>query len=267
MFHKLTIAAVVPAFNEAPSIATVVTKLRSLQFEGQPLVDRVVVGNNGSSDATAELARAAGAQVATEPDKGYGAACLAALAQAVDCDLIVFVDGDDSCLPDELLSLLERWQQGADLVIGSRALGHVQSGALPPHQRWGNWLAGALLTRGWGQPVTDLGPFRLTSQQTLAQLNMCELTFGWTVEMQIKALILGLEVAEVPVTSKPRLGQSKVSGTWRGSLGASWGILSTIARYWWLAKFNLWPSGSSAPEQPIQEQLTQVQKKSAPNNN
>lgn len=245
MFHQLTIAAVVPAFNEAPSIAAVVSQLRCLEFDGQPLIDRVVVGNNGSTDATAELAMAAGAQVATAPDKGYGAACLAALAQAEDCDLVVFVDGDDSCLPDELLSLLERWQQGAHLVIGSRALGHVQTGALPPHQRWGNWLAGALLTRGWGQRVTDLGPFRLISQQTLAQLDMRELTFGWTVEMQVKALILGLEVAEVPVTSKPRLGTSKVSGTWRGSLGASWGILSTIARYWWLAKFNLWPLANS----------------------
>lgn len=246
MFHQLTIAAVVPAFNEAPSIASVVTKLRSLKFEGQPLVDRVVVGNNGSTDATADIAMAAGAQVAMEPTKGYGAACLAALALAQDCDLIVFVDGDDSCLPDELLSLLERWEQGAHLVIGSRALGHVQTGALPPHQRWGNWLAGTLLTRGWGQRVTDLGPFRLISQQTLAQLDMSELTFGWTVEMQIKALILGLEVAEVPVTSKPRLGQSKVSGTWRGSLGASWGILSTIARYWWLARLRLWPLANSS---------------------
>lgn len=247
MFHQLTLAAVVPAFNEAPSIATVVGKLRLLQFQGQPLVDRIVVGNNGSTDATAELAAAAGAQVVSEPSKGYGAACLAAMKLTEGYDLVVFIDGDDSCLPSELLSLLERWQQGADLVIGSRALGHVQRGALPPHQRWGNWLAGTLLTWGWQQPVTDLGPFRLISTLRLAQLDMQELTFGWTVEMQIKALILGLEVAEVPVTSKPRLGLSKVSGTLRGSIGASWGILSTIARYWWLAKTNLWPAANQPP--------------------
>lgn len=241
MFHQLTLAAVVPAFNEAPSITAVVSKLRALHYQGQPLVDHIAVGNNGSTDTTAELALAAGAQVATEPDKGYGAACLAALALVQGCDLVVFVDGDDSCLPNELLGLLERWEKGAHLVIGSRALGYVQPGALPPHQRWGNWLAGTLLTRGWQQPVTDLGPFRLISMNTLAQLDMCELTFGWTVEMQIKALILGLEVAEVPVTSKPRLGHSKVSGTVLGSLGASWGILSTIARYWWLARQKRWP--------------------------
>lgn len=244
MYHQFTIAAVVPAFNEAQSIANVVGNLRGLSFRGQPLIDLVAVGNNGSSDATAQLAQAAGALVVTEPKKGYGHACLAALASVKEYDLIVFVDGDDSCIAQEIIQLLERWHEGADLVIGSRALGQVEPGALPPHQRGGNWLAGKLLTLGWGQKVTDLGPLRLIANQTLAQLEMQEYTFGWTVEMQLKALILGLEVAEVPVTSRPRLGQSKVSGTVRGSLGASWGILSTIARYWWLAKMRHHPKSA-----------------------
>lgn len=231
MFLDYTVTAIVPAHNEAEAIATVVGQLLAVRHQNGQLVDQVVVGANACTDDTATLAAAAGALVAEESRKGYGAACLAALAAARATDLIVFVDGDDSCEPKEMLALLECWQQGADLIIGSRALGVQEAGALPPHQRWGNWLAGTLLTRFSGQRVTDLGPFRLISRSTLQQLRMQDQAFGWTVEMQIKALRQGLVVAEVPVSSRRRTGRSKVSGTVLGSLGASWTILRLLARY------------------------------------
>lgn len=231
MFLDYTLAAIVPAHNEAQAIASVVKKLLALHSADARLIDQVIVCDNASTDATAQCAAAAGALVVEEPRKGYGAACLAGLGLAREFDLIVFVDGDDSCEPAELIELLRRWEQGADLVIGSRALGLREAGALPPHQRWGNWFAGQVLTCVSGQTVTDLGPFRLVTQPALRQLNMQDQAFGWTLEMQIRALELGLRVAEVPVSSQRRTGTSKVSGTVRGSVGASSTILRMLACY------------------------------------
>ncbi|MFK7913155.1 MAG: glycosyltransferase family 2 protein [Pseudomonadales bacterium] len=231
MFLEYTLTVIVPAHDEAEAIGTVVGELLALRHSGEPLVDRVVVAANACTDDTAAVAAAAGAVVVEEARKGYGAACLAALTVAASADLIAFVDGDDSCEVSALLTLVERWHQGADLVIGSRALGVAEAGALPPHQRWGNRFAGFVLTRLSGQRVTDLGPLRLIAQRTLQRLNMQDQAFGWTVEMQIKALREGLVVAEVPVASRRRTGHSKVSGTLRGSLGASWTILRLLARY------------------------------------
>lgn len=225
MYHGKTIGVVIPAHNEEQSIALVVRELVELGF-----VDQIVVCDNASSDATVSEAQDAGAHVVSEPEKGYGAACLKAMAELTDTDCTVFVDGDHSVCANELAILLDAWLDGAQLVIGSRTLGEMEAGSLTPHQRWGNRLASFLLTTLWSTPVTDLGPYRVMDTAALTGLAMRERTFGWTVEMQAKALAAGLTVTEVPVTSLRRIGVSKVSGTWRGSLGAAIGILSTIAK-------------------------------------
>jgi len=194
------------------------------------LTDKIVVCDNASTDTTATAAQNAGAIVVSEAEKGYGAACLRAMAELTEVDCTVFVDGDHSVCATELPALLDAWLAGAQLVIGSRTLGKMAQGALTPHQRWGNRLASFLLTTLWSTTVTDLGPYRVIDTSTLQALKMQERTYGWTVEMQAKALAAGLTIAEVPVTSLRRIGVSKVSGTWRGSLGAAVGILSTIAK-------------------------------------
>jgi len=177
------------------------------------VVDQIIVGDNGSTDATAAIAKASGAMVVEEPERGYGAACLAALAAPVEKDIIVFVDGDHSVVPQELPALLNPLFDGADLVIGSRTLGNCEKGALSVPQEIGNKLAIALLRLLWRGKVTDLGPFRATTQQALTAIQMSDRKFGWTVEMQIRALQLSLTSAEVPVSTRQRIGKSKISGT------------------------------------------------------
>ena len=236
MFRNKVISVVIPAYNEQASIGLVVRSVQALQFEGKPLVDHIVVCNNASTDDTAQVARRAGATVVDEPQPGYGAACQAAIAALPVCDAVCFVDGDHSVELDALPVLLDWWHKGADLVIGSRTLGRMQQGALTPPQIWGNHLASFLLSHIWHQPVTDLGPFRVIDRLALSQLDMRDTTFGWTVEMQAKALMFGMHTAEVPVNSLRRIGQSKISGTVKGTIGASWGILSTIAKCWWQAR-------------------------------
>ena len=243
MYHGKTIGVVIPAHNESQSIARVVTGLLELSVLGElrepePIIDQLVVCDNASLDDTADRALAAGAVVVHEPNKGYGAACQRALTHLPDVDWIVFVDGDNAMRATDLPKLLEALNNGAELVIGSRtlgeALGEVESGALTPHQRWGNWLAARLLNAIWrthsGHRVTDLGPFRAITSKALDVLEMQDQAYGWTAEMQAKALAAGLCVTEVPVASLRRIGHSKVSGTLRGTLGASRGILGTIAR-------------------------------------
>jgi len=232
MYNGKTIGVVIPAHNEAPSIAAVIKDLQALGG----IVDHIVVCDNASTDATAEIADSAGATVAHEPKKGYGTACLKGLEVLPDVDWILFVDGDGAMQATDLPSLLDPLAHGAQLVIGSRTLGEregrLQPGALTPHQRWGNWLAAALLSMIWlrktDKVVTDLGPFRAIARTDLDQLNMQDTAYGWTVEMQAKALDAGMEVIEVPVASLCRVGTSKISGTWRGSIGASAGILGTL---------------------------------------
>ena len=144
--------------------------------------------------------------------------------------MVVFVDGDYSAHAEEIPLLLDECRAGRDLVIGARRADLTEPGALTPHQVLGNRLASALLRMAWRQPVTDLGPLRAVGVSALAQLQMVDPTYGWTMEMQAKALAMGLRAAEVPVRTRRRIGKSKVSGTWRGSLGAGWGILSTFAK-------------------------------------
>ncbi len=224
MRNTKNVAVVVPALDEEKAIGHVIADIPDF-------VDDIVVADNGSVDETATVARAAGARVVTERDRGYGAACLAGIAALNDADIVVFLDGDYSDDPAEMAMLVDPIANGdADLVIGSRTQGAYLPGALAPHQRFGNWLACRLIMSIWGVRYTDLGPFRAIDRHALARLAMSERTFGWTVEMQIKAAREGLRIVEVPVSYRPRIGQSKISGTLRGSFNAGKTILGLIAR-------------------------------------
>ena len=227
------ISVIIPAYNEAGAIALVLGEIPV------GLAQEVIVVDNNSTDNTGEIARAAGATVLHEPRPGYGYACLAGMAhaygqpQSKQPDIIVFLDGDHSDYPEQMSELLVPLLRGeADMVIGSRALGEREKGSLLPQQRFGNWLASRLLRLRYGGTVTDLGPFRAILAPALLGLHMEDKTYGWTVEMQVKAARQGLRTVEVPVRYRKRIGTSKVSGTVRGTLGAGYKILWTIFKYW-----------------------------------
>ena len=224
----MTVDVVIPALDEARSIGLVLAALPAT-------VRRVVVADNGSTDGTAEVARAAGATVVAEPRRGYGRACLAGLAalRHAPPDVVAFVDADFSDHPEELPALLAPIAAGrADLVIGSRVLGQragrVEAGALLPQARWGNALACSLMRARWGARFTDLGPFRAVRWDALEAIGMTDPTFGWTVEMQVRAAALGLRSLEVPVSYRRRVGVSKITGTLAGTVRAGATILWTI---------------------------------------
>ena len=198
---------------------------------GQPAVHLVIVADNGSTDGTGQLALNAGATVIRETRRGYGYACMAGIAAAGDADILLFVDGDNSVVIQEAASLLAAIDCGADLVIGSRI--NVESGAMTPPQRFGNWLACFITRFIWSVPISDLGPFRAARRTSLDHLGMKDMTYGRTVEMQIKAFQCSQQVVEVPVSLRCRIGHSKVSGTVRGVIGAGFGIFSMIAKLWW----------------------------------
>ncbi len=195
----------------------------------------VIVVDNASTDTTSLEAAKAGAKVISEPRRGYGYACAAGVAAAMDADVIVFMDGDYSYTPGDLPLLLspilENW---ADLVLGSRELGQIVRGAMPSQQRFGNWLASRLMNILYGLSITDLGPYRAIRRGMLLELNMQEMTYGWPTEMIVKAARRKARIVEVPVSYRSRLtGRSKVSGTIRGTLLAGWYILGVIFRYAW----------------------------------
>lgn len=234
MLAGKTIGAVIPAYNEAQAIGRVVTALRELAAgDPDPLIDRIVVCDNASTDSTAEHARQAGAEVVHEPRPGYGYACLASIAQMPQVDIVLFVDGDHSVDYTAIPGLLKSIKDGADLVIGSRTMASNEPGALTPQQIAGNRLATWMIERLWGVPVTDLGPLRAIRQKALQRLDMQDGTFGWTVEMQVKAIALGMDTREVPAGSRRRIGQSKISGTLKGTILAGYGIISTILKLYW----------------------------------
>ena len=232
MYEGLTVGAVIPARDEAGNIGAVVGGLLELRAEsGQRVIDDLVVCDNGSADATAQRARSAGARVVVEDTPGYGVACLTALAALRPVDVVLFVDGDQSCETAQAVDLLRAIADGADMVVGSRALGRMEPGALSPPQIAGNRVASLLIRLLWGKTVTDLGPFRAIRADALRQLDMRDRAYGWTVEMQVKAIQMNLRLAETPVDSlRRRFGRSKVGGTLRGVIGASIGILGMIVR-------------------------------------
>ncbi len=230
MYKGHKVAVVIPALNEEKAIGIVVSNLIALTSDELSVIDEIVVCDNGSTDNTAQVARTKGAQVVQQITPGYGIACLTAIAQLPTCDIVLFVDGDDSCFAEQALPLLSGIVNGDDLAIGSRTLGIIESGALTKPQLFGNWLSSHLITLFWRQKITDLGPFRAIRFSALKSLNMLDRTFGWTVEMQVKAIIHGMKISEYPVDSKVRIGQSKISGTVSGSIKAGIGILSMIAK-------------------------------------
>ena len=200
-------------------------------------VDWVIVVDNGSTDDTAVLAQEAGAEVVSESRRGYGYAVAAGskAALGLGADVLVTMDGDFSSLPEEmprLLAPIEKFQ--ADLVLGSRMLGQIAEGAMLPHQRFGNWLASGLMSRLYKVSVSDLGPYRAIRADMLRQLDMREMTFGWPTEMMVKVARKNGRIVEVPVSwHVRRSGESKVSGTLRGSLLAAYYILGVTLRYAW----------------------------------
>ena len=222
------IGVVIPAFNEENAIARVLGDIPT------GLARQVVVVDNGSTDGTACQAAEGGAMVVHEPRRGYGQACLAGLGALREVEIVVFLDGDYSDYPEEMPQVVAPILEGrADLVIGSRVLGEREKGALLPQARMGNALATWLIRVLFGVTYTDLGPFRAIRLEALHRLGMQDCTFGWTVEMQVKAARLGLRIAEVPVRYRRRLGTSKVSGTVSGSIRAGYKILLTIFRCAW----------------------------------
>jgi glycosyltransferase involved in cell wall biosynthesis len=235
MYHKKIVTAVIPALNEEAAIGKVVNDLLMLISTNENnvidhVIDHVIVCDNGSTDATASVAQKAGATVVKQPIAGYGIACLTAIAALPQCDIVLFIDGDNASIIEQALPLIDGISRGADLTIGSRPLGNIEPGALTMPQLFGNWLSAKLIYLFWGKKVTDLGPFRAINKTALNQLNMQDKAFGWTVEMQVKAIIHRMKINEYPVDSKVRIGTSKISGTILGSIKAGIGILSMIAK-------------------------------------
>ena len=223
------INVIIPVYNEETSLPLVLKSLNHLK-KRKSLDLRIIVGNNNSTDRTAEVAEAAGAEVVLQPEMGYGAACLKAMEQIdEDCDIVVYIDGDYSDYPHELDFLIEPIQTGvSDFVIGSRVLGAHLPGTLLPQARFGNWLATFLIHFFWGHKFSDLGPFRAITYQALKKLKMQDRNFGWTVEMQIRALKCKLKCSEIPVSYRKRIGKSKITGTIQGSVMAGYTILKII---------------------------------------
>lgn len=223
----MSIDVVIPALDEESSLPMV---LSNIPWDW---VRRVVVADNGSTDATARVAESGGAEVVYEPQKGYGAACLAGLERLSEDppDIVVFMDADFSDFPEELPRVVGPiLADDAELVIGSRTIGHREAGALLPQAVFGNKLACALIQSLYGYRFTDLGPFRAVTWRSLERIDMQDEDFGWTVEMQIKAAKLGLPAVEVPVSYRKRVGVSKVTGTIEGTVRAGHKILYTIFR-------------------------------------
>ena len=235
MLDQHHISVVIPAKNEAGAIGQVVSGLFKLRGAcNKPLIDDIVVCDNDSTDNTLHIARLYGARVVKQPVSGYGIACLTAMAALTEhTDIVLFVDGDHSCNPLQAHSLCQAIVDGADLAIGSRKLGHIEADAMSPAQRFGNGLACWILSQLYRQKVTDLGPYRAISKGKLDALQMHDLSFGWTVEMQAKALERNYRITEIAVDCRRRIGVSKISGTFSGVIGAGKGILSTIFKVWW----------------------------------
>ncbi len=227
---KEKVVVIIPAFNEENAVGQVVRAIP------KDRVDEVIVVNNNSTDLTSQKAEEAGATVLFEAEKGYGRACLKGIDYLKQMpekpEIIVFIDADFSDYPEQMPQLIEPIQKGeVDLVIGSRALGKREKGSMTIPQLFGNWLATTLLKLLYGAKFTDLGPFRAIRYSSLLALNMQDQTYGWTVEMQIKAAKQKLRFKEVPVDYRNRIGFSKISGTVKGTFMAGYKIITTLFKY------------------------------------
>lgn len=222
----MAVSVVIPALDEEESIGWVLAAIP------QDVVDEIIVVDGGSTDDTAAIAQAAGARVIFEPRRGYGRACAVGLA-AASGDIVTFLDGDGADDPGQIPDLLAPILLGeADMVLGSRLAGEMPIDAMPWHQRFGNRLAARLIRWLYGLPVTDLSPFRAVKRESLLALGMEDMTHGWPTEMIVKAARNGWRIVEVPVRYRPRLGgTSKISGTVRGTVLATYCILRTILGY------------------------------------
>lgn len=226
-----TTAVIVPALNEAPNLALLLPQLARLNL-GQ-----IVLADNGSTDQTPQLGRQHGATVVVEPHRGYGSACFAGMQHLLPhIDVVAFIDADlsdDPALLPQLVQPIHDDQK--DLVLSHRAPHLRQPGSMTFAQRFGTGLAVKLVHLGWGFRFADMGPFRAIRRTALEAMHMQDRAYGWTIEMQIRAVELGLRIAEIPTPYRRRPDQtkSKISGTLTGSLKAGYWILSTCARYWW----------------------------------
>lgn len=226
----MIVDVIIPAYNEEESVGLVLNDIP------KDVVRDVVVVNNNSSDKTPEVAASVGAVVVDQPIPGYGAACLKGIDKVKlnpdSPDVVVFLDADYSDYPNELPTLIKPIaEQNIDMVIGSRALGESEKGSMLPQQLFGNWLATRLMGLIYRSNFTDLGPFRAIKFDKLLALNMKDMNYGWTVEMQIKAVKSGLTYIEVPVSYRKRVGVSKITGTIKGTVMAGIKIISTIIKY------------------------------------
>lgn len=221
-------AAIIPAYNEQDSIGKVIKDIP------KEIISEVIVVDNNSTDNTAEVAKNSGATVLFESFQGYGAACLKGISycKEKDFDVILFLDGDYSDYPEESKDILSPiFDEGYDFVIGSRRLGIREKGALPVQSQIGSIIAGLLIKIFWGYKFTDLGPFRAIKLDKLLDMKMEDKWYGWTVEMQIKAVKSKLRIKEIPVKYRNRIGKSKVTGTIKGTVMASVIILTTIFKH------------------------------------
>jgi glycosyltransferase involved in cell wall biosynthesis len=220
---NLKISVIIPALNEQESIGLVIKDIP------HDIVDEIIVVDNGSTDKTAEVARICGARIVSEKYRGYGKACQAGITYADHADIIVFLDGDYSDYPEEIEKIIAPIiHEEADLVIGSRISGGSGNKVLLPQAYWGNRLATWLIYKIYHYRFTDLGPFRAIRYDSLKKLDMRDNNFGWTIEMQIKAVQQGLRIKEIKVSYRTRVGRSKISGTITGTIKAGWKILYTI---------------------------------------
>lgn len=222
----MRVSVIVPALDEEEAVGAVVRSIPS------DFMDEVIVVDNGSTDSTASRAQEAGAIVVGEPIRGYGAACRAGLMATTETDVVVFLDGDTSDDPRDLPRLLSPIENDeADFVLGSRLSGSQGAGAMPFHARLGNWFTAGLMNKVYGLNITDIGSFRAIRRDLLLSLEMEQMTFGWPVEMLVKAAKRGARIREVPVSYRKRIGESKVSGTVKGSLLAAYYMLWIPLRY------------------------------------
>lgn len=224
------IKVIIPAFNEENGVGQVIQEIPN------ELINEIVVVNNASTDETERIAKEAGATVLREPTPGYGRACLKGIdylkTSNPQPDIVVFLDADHSDYPEEIAMLIKPiLENDVDMVIGSRALGNKEKGSMTPHQIFGNWLATGLMHLFYNVKFTDLGPFRAIKFESLLALDMQDKTYGWTVEMQLKAAKKKMKCVEVPVRYRKRIGFSKISGTIKGTVLAGYKIITTLFKY------------------------------------